>query len=87
MFLLYINDIIIDIKSDIQIFAADVSLFQIVEATSTSFDKLQHDLNKISVWANQWRLRFIPDITKQAVEVIFSTKTKPPLPPPPPPPL
>ena len=44
----------------------------------TCFDELQHDLNKISVWANQWRLRFNPNITKQAVEVIFSTKTTPP---------
>ena len=79
MFLLYINDIIIDIKSDIRIFADDVSLFHIVEDTFTSFNDLQHDLNKISVWANQWRLRFKPDINKQAVEVIFSTKSKPPL--------
>ena len=83
MFLLYINDIIIDIKSDIRIFAAEVSLFHIVEDTCASFDDLQHDLNKVSVWANQWRLRFNPLITKQAVAVIFPTKTKPPLHPPP----
>ena len=44
----------------------------------TCFDERQHDLNKIYVWANQWRLRFNRDITKQAVEVIFSTKTTPP---------
>ena len=85
MFLLYINDITVDIKSDIRIFAYDVSLFHIIDDPSTSFDDLQHDLNKISVWANQWRLSFNPNITKQAVEVIFSTKTKPPLYPPPPP--
>ena len=84
MFLLYINDIIIDIKCDIRIFADDVSLFHIVEDTSTSLDDIKHDLNTISVLANQWRLRFNPDITKQAVAVIFSTKTKPPLHTPPP---
>ena len=77
MFLLYINDIIIDIKSDIGIFADDVSLLHIGEET-TSFDDLQDDL-KISVWDNQWRLRFNPDITKPAVEVIFPPKTKLPL--------
>ena len=78
MFLLYINDITVDIKSNVRIFADGVSLFHIVEDPLTCFDELQHDLNKISVWANQWRLRFNPDITKQAVEVIFSTKTTPP---------
>jgi hypothetical protein len=31
---------------------------------------------KLIVWADQRRLRFNPDITKQVVEVIFSTKTK-----------
>ena len=78
MFLLYINDITADIKSNVRIFGDDVSLFHIVEDTLTCFDELQHDLNKIYVWANQWRLRFNPDITKQAVEVTFSTKTTPP---------
>ena len=55
LFLIYINDITVDIKSNIRIFADDVSLFQKVEDTSISFDDLQHDLNKISAWANQWR--------------------------------
>ena len=82
LFLIYINDITADIKSNIRIFADDASLFQNVEDPSISFDDLQHDLNKISVWTNQLRLRFNPDITKQAVEVIFSTKTKPPVLPP-----
>ena len=77
MFLLYINDINADIKSKVRIVADDVSLFNIVEDPLTCFDELQHDLNKISVWANQCRLRFNHDITKQAVEVIFSTKITP----------
>ena len=80
LFLIYINDITVDSKYNVRIFSDDVSLFQIVEANPfTSFDNLQHDLNKISVWSNQWRLRFNPDITKQVSEVIFSTKIKPPI--------
>ena len=75
-----INDKTVDIKSNICIFADDVSLFQVVaDDPSISFVNLHHDLDKISVWANQWRLRFNPDIIKQAVEVTFSIKTKPPL--------
>ena len=49
MFLLYINDITADIKSNVRIFADDVTLFHIVEDPLTCFDELQHDLNKISV--------------------------------------
>ena len=77
LFLLYINDITVDIKSNIRIFADDVSLFHVTKYPITSFDDLQYDLYKISEWANQWRLRFNPDLTKQATEVIFSTKTNP----------
>ena len=34
-------------------------------------------MNLISQWAELWCLRFNPDLTKQAAEVIFSTKIKP----------
>ena len=50
LFLIYINDITVDIKSNIRIFADDVSLFQVVaDGPSISFVNLQHDLNKISI--------------------------------------
>ena len=78
MILLYINDITADIKPNVRMSADAVSLVHIVEDPSTCFDELQHDLNTIPEWANQWCLRFNPDITKQAVEVIFSIKTTPP---------
>ena len=77
LFLIYINDITVNIKSNIRIFADDVSLFKVVDDITISYEDLQHDLNLISQWAEQWRLRFNPDLTKQAVEVIFSTKIKP----------
>ncbi len=32
----------------------------------------------ITKWANQWKMKFNPDITKQATEVIFSQKYKKP---------
>ena len=37
---------------------------------------LTSDLNTISAWANQCKMQLNPDITKQAIEVIFSTKYK-----------
>ena len=35
---------------------------------------LSSDLNTISQWAHQWKMQFNPDISKQAIEVIFSSK-------------
>ena len=35
---------------------------------------LNEDLNKISHWAFQWKISFIPDLSKQAQEVIFFRK-------------
>ena len=39
-----------------------------------SSNKLNEDLSKISQWADQWKVSFNPDVSKQAQEVIFSRK-------------
>ena len=46
-----------------------------------STEILNKDLQNISQWAWQWKLVFNPDITKQAVEVIFSNRATPSDPP------
>ena len=35
---------------------------------------MNSDLTKITKWAFQWKISFIPDISKQANEIIFSQK-------------
>ena len=39
-----------------------------------SFLKINSDLKKISEWAHQWKMIFIPDPRKEATEVYFSRK-------------
>ena len=39
-----------------------------------SANYLNHDLDIILQWAHQWKLKFNPDPTKQATEVLFSCK-------------
>ena len=39
---------------------------------------MDHELEVIHQWANQWKLNFNPDPTKQATEVLFSCKTSNP---------
>ena len=55
-------------------FADDTSLFSVVHDTDTSASDLNHNLEKISEWAFQWKMKFNPDHTKQAQEIIFSRK-------------
>ena len=78
LFLVFINDLIHGMKSDARIFADDTSLFIIVDDPDVAFDILSHDLKLVEQWAKQWRMLFNPDISKPPIEVIFSTKRKPP---------
>ena len=63
-FLIYINDLATDLKSNVKLFVNDTSLFSIV------FDPLEtaNLLNK------DWKMAFDPDPTKQAQEVVLSKK-------------
>ena len=79
LFLIYINDLTVGIKSNIKLFADDSSLFTRVLDPISSHDQLMGDLDTITKWANQWKMKFNPDITKQAIEVIFSQKYKKPV--------
>ena len=51
LFLLYINDIVLEIKSNIRLFADDTSLFIVVENPFEAADILNNDLAKITRWA------------------------------------
>ena len=74
LFLIYINDLERNIKSNIKFFADDTMLFSIVKDPTISANNLNHDLDIIQQWAYQWKMEFNPDPTKQATEVLFSCK-------------
>ena len=76
LFLVYINDLTDGIKSKIKLFADDSSLFAVVNDVQVTHDQIMSDLETITHWANKWKMQFNPDITKQAIEVIFSHKYK-----------
>ena len=79
LFLIYINDLEKNIKSNIKFFAYDTMLFSIVNDPNITANDLNHDLNVISAWAYQWKLEFNPDPLKQATEVLFSCNKIPPI--------
>ena len=78
LFLIYINDLERNIKSNIKFFADNTMLFSIVKDPTISASDLNHDLNIIYQCAHQWKMEFNPDPTKQATEVLFSCKKSSP---------
>ena len=73
-FLVYINDLTADLKCNVKLFADDTSLFTIARETNEAAEHMNHDLQLITQWANDWRMSFNPDPQKQAVELLFSKK-------------
>ena len=61
---LFINDIELDIESNIRLFADDTSLYIIVDDPVTAANCLGADLEKISKWADIWLVSFNPTKTE-----------------------
>ena len=62
-FLIYINDLKNNLNSNVKLEIRD---------PLKSTNVLNNELRKIREWAEQWKMVFNPDLTKQAQEVIFS---------------
>ena len=60
LFLLYINDIVINMGSNIRLFTDDTSIFIIVENPISAAQLLNSDLEKIAKWALDWLVTFNP---------------------------
>ena len=76
LFLICINDLPNELKSNVKLFANDTYLFTIVKDINESASILNNDLLLISKWAFNWKMLFNPDPTKPAQEVIFSKKKR-----------
>ena len=73
-FYIYINNLSDNLESNVKLFADDTSMFSVVRDPINTSQKLNNDLDKVSLWANKWKMSFNPDPSKQVQEVIFSQK-------------
>ena len=71
---IYISDLTDHISSQMQLFADDSTLFTPVKDINQTDEKLIKDLQTVTDWSHQWKMVFYPDMTMQAIEVIFSVK-------------
>ena len=66
LFLIYINDLPNEMKSNVKLFADDTSLFTIVKDENESTNVLNNDLLLIPRWAYNWKKLFKPGPSKPA---------------------
>ena len=76
LFLIYINDLPNDLKSNVKLFADDTSLFTVVKEKNETANILNNALQSICTWAYNWKMLFNPDSSKPAQEVLFTRKKK-----------
>ena len=57
LFLVYINDIISNIQSEIRLFADDVFIYKTIKTTN-DHQILQNDLNLLIKWSTDWKMDF-----------------------------
>ena len=72
LFIIYMNDIVEEIESDILVFADDTSLMASGCDPSETVEQLNRDLLKISIWAKRWKVLFN---AKKSKDIIFSNKS------------
>jgi hypothetical protein len=71
LFIIYINDIVEGLESEILIFADDCSLLASGTDPTETAEQLNRDLQQISSWADKWKVTFNAGKTK---DIIFSNK-------------
>ena len=71
LWILFVNDIIEDLETEVLLFADDTCLFATADDPSETAEMLNRDLEKIHQWAGKWKVSFNPSKSK---DVIFSKK-------------
>ena len=80
LFLIYINDIVSYISSNIKLFAHDTSLSMVLENPIITADILNDDIQKVQSWANKWLVTFNPAKTESMlISKIMNKPDHPPL--------
>ena len=74
LFLVYINDLEKNIKSNVKFFADDTMLYSAVSDPIISAADLNHDLDLISQWAYQWKMAFNPDPNLSLIHISEPTR-------------
>ena len=67
LFIVYINDLPNQLKSEVYMFADDTKLFRYYDKDIRNTMEIQEDLNSLKAWSDSWCLQFHPDKCKQVI--------------------
>jgi hypothetical protein len=67
LFLIYVNDIIYDIRSDIFLYADDTILMRVVTDPLEDTRIMNNDLELLNAWSKQWAVTFSPAKSHQLI--------------------
>ena len=76
LFLIYINDLPNELKSNVKLFADDTSFFTVVKNKNNNANILNNDLQSISTWAYNWKMLFNPNLVNRLKRRYFKEKRK-----------
>ena len=71
---IYINDLSDNLESNVKLFADDTSIFSVFHDRINTWQELNNDPDRVSLWANKWITSLNPEPSKQVQDVIFSRK-------------
>ena len=75
-FLVYINDLVDGVQSDIKLFADDTSIFSAVKDKDEATESLNQDLERVRLWAWQWKMQFNCDKKEEVIFPVKRSKTE-----------
>ena len=76
LFLIYINDIVLGIDSEIRLFADDCILYRLIRNLCDSA-YLESDINNLHEWSHKWQMSL--SVSKCCILSIFRKRTPPAL--------
>ena len=74
LFLIYINDLPNELKSNVTLFADGTSLFTVVKDKNESANVLRSHLQSISIWAHNWKCFLIKILVNRFKKCDFQEK-------------
>ena len=63
-FLIFINDIVLEVNCNIKLFADDTSIYVIINNPLIGAEKLNENLSKVHAWSEKWLIKFKPSKTE-----------------------
>ena len=73
-FLVFINDIVVEVNCSIKLFADDTTIYVIIENVTAAGELLNLNLDKVHKWSEKWLVNFNPQKTQS---LLISRKTHP----------